>query len=410
MSHNDRLRSILGRSELSRLVDRLRRRIESGRGLEGVVTLSSPTDAERRAVDRLLGRPLSTGRNLRVPLAELAAQLRHAGMDGGLRRAVEAVTGPLSDRRALRQDLEQRWQQLLASAESRDPRPQIQDWLGARRTRILLRRYSGQDPEVGQRLLATALDVLSQLPARGLTLAELAAETVGDSHALDAGQPLGNLVIDAAARLGGADDWHGAENHLQVWAAVGVAKDDVSASVLCFGLPGSGAGLCDRLLAACQAAGEPCRLTTGQLYRHPPNFPAELRTVFVVENPAIVAAARRLGPACAPLICTDGQPTVAVHTLLTRFADFGVTLRYHGDFDWPGVRIFSRLQQRYPINPWRYTAADYLAAPPGIELTGKPAQTPWDPDLHDAMASRGCAVHEEQLIDLLLGDLGEPRQ
>ncbi|MEM7583935.1 MAG: TIGR02679 family protein [Acidobacteriota bacterium] len=404
-SQRDRLRSILSRPELKRLIDRLRRRIESGRGLEGTVTLASPSDSERRAVDRLLGRPLSRGRSVRVPLAELEAQLEHAGFAGGLREAMEALTGPLTDRQAQRQRLEHAWQQLLADAEQRDPRPRVREWLAARRTRTLLRRYSGQSPERGERLLGTALEVLSRLPSRGRLLAELAAETCADSHALDAGRPLGNLVVDAVARLGGIDDWHGAENHQQVWAAVGVAKDDVSASVLCFNVPTVGDRLCDQLLADCLAHKEPCRLTTGQLYRHPPTFAAHLVDAFVVENPAILAAARRLGASCAPLICTDGQPAVAVHALLTRLVEHGTTLHYHGDFDWPGIRIFDRLLRRYPIKPWRYSATDYRMAPAGVELTGKPAATPWDPALHDAMVERECAVHEEQVVDRLLSDL-----
>ena len=43
-------------------------------------------------------------------------------------------------------------------------------------------------PELGGQLLTNALEILSRLPSRGRLLAELAAETCADSHALDAGR------------------------------------------------------------------------------------------------------------------------------------------------------------------------------------------------------------------------------
>jgi hypothetical protein len=61
--------------------------------------------------------------------------------------------------------------------------------------------------------------------------------------------------------------------------------------------------------------------------------------------------------------------------------------------------------------PWRY---DYLAyedavsqalpAPPR-RLAGKPAATPWDPELAASMRRRNLRVEEELTIDSLLGDI-----
>jgi hypothetical protein len=48
------------------------------------------------------------------------------------------------------------------------------------------------------------------------------------------------------------------------------------------------------------------------------------------------------------------------------------------------------------------TAEDYLAAPGGGPLGGRPAATPWEPALADAMHERGVAVHEEQVVEGLL--------
>jgi uncharacterized protein (TIGR02679 family) len=87
----------------------------------------------------------------------------------------------------------------------------------------------------------------------------------------------------------------------------------------------------------------------------------------------------------------------------------GAECRYHGDFDWPGLRIAQALGQRVPWTPWRYTAADYLAAleadPLSRSLTGRPALSPWDPELAEVMAERDLALEEEAVAERLSDDL-----
>jgi hypothetical protein len=60
---------------------------------------------------------------------------------------------------------------------------------------------------------------------------------------------------------------------------------------------------------------------------------------------------------------------------------------------------------RYGAKPWRLGALDYLAAPSGPELFGSAVATPWDEKLAIEMEARGRAVHEESVMEVLLGDL-----
>ena len=76
----------------------------------------------------------------------------------------------------------------------------------------------------------------------------------------------------------------------------------------------------------------------------------------------VISAADRLGAACPALVCTNGQPGVAVLHLLRLVVAAGATLRYHGDFDWGGVRIGNVVFGRVPVLPWRFDAAGYCAA------------------------------------------------
>ena len=90
-----------------------------------------------------------------------------------------------------------------------------------------------------------------------------------------------------------------------------------------------------------------------------------------------------------------------------RLVGDGARVRYHGDFDWPGLAIAGRVLVR-GATPWRLGAEDYLAALPagaGVPLSGAEVPTPWDPDLQPALREHGRAVHEEGVLEVLLADL-----
>ena len=173
-------------------------------------------------------------------------------------------------------------------------------------------------------------------------------------------------------------------------------------------LPAAGDGLVDRLLVEHAAAGEPARCTLRQLLRHPCDWSRLAgRTVHVCENPAVVAAAAdALGAGGAPLVCTDGQPSSAVQTLLRALRSAGADLVYHGDFDNGGLRIARTVVGRFGARPWRFEVDAYRAAPAGPPLRGRVEPVAWAPGLAEAMNARGVAVHEEQVRDDLVADLG----
>jgi uncharacterized protein (TIGR02679 family) len=96
--------------------------------------------------------------------------------------------------------------------------------------------------------------------------------------------------------------------------------------------------------------------------------------------------------------------------LLERLIEAGNPVRYHGDFDWPGVSIAGRVMEQ-GATAWRMSADDYTAAAAALDadhaiaLTGQPVPTPWNPSLAPAMSAHGLAVHEEFVLSDLLRDL-----
>ncbi|HMG30572.1 MAG TPA: TIGR02679 family protein [Jiangellaceae bacterium] len=201
----------------------------------------------------------------------------------------------------------------------------------------------------------------------------------------------------------------GAEWRREVWASVGLLRDELSTSVLTLGLPGDAVSATGRALGAWREAGQPVVLTLRQLVRDPPSVRLAGVTVSVCEGPVVVsAAADELGSVCRPLVCTSGQPGSAAVHMLRLLSASGGRLRYHGDFDWGGVRIAAGLFGRFTTTPWRYDTVAYRAAVTaglGREMTGRPADTRWDPLLAAAMRAHNVRIDEELVLDDLVGDL-----
>lgn len=402
----------------------VRRRLErNGASLAGTaLRLGTLSAEERDAICGLLGRATREGTAVRVTLEELDQILRRGAAEVGLVDLVTAQSGPLTDRPAERSRSRAERERMWAEAAAHPAvarHPGLVDWLaGLQRSGAATRlaRSAGVDPDA---LLHSTLGVASRLPAEATVLARLATDTTGDAHALDRGRPLGTLVDGALDHLDVsrhdddrplADDGDSARAWLwrRRWARVGVLCDDLSVSVLVLNLPvDPSSELVAGTVSNHRAFGEPLRLTLRQLALAELTVPAGT-LINVCENPSVVAqAASLLETNAAPVVCVGGNPDSAAVALLDLLVASGARLRYHGDFDWGGIRIANRVVADWAAEPWRMGAGDYRsAAPEGrLALTGAPVEASWDVRLSAAMVEAGVAVHEEQVLDVLLADL-----
>ncbi|MHA6804682.1 TIGR02679 family protein [Salinifilum ghardaiensis] len=410
---HERLTRLLGGGDLAWLVQRARRRIERGQPLTTSVTLTGASSAQRAAVQRLLGRRPRPGTTLTVPLAAVDEVLRQSGAcPGGLHAAVTALTGPVTVRSAAAEREERGWQRAFAPLrEAVDGREELADWHEHLHSSGLVRRLTGTFEQAAP-LLADLAAVISALPTPAEPLGHFAARITGSAHALDDNRPLSTLALGAARAMAELPDGSGAQWRREVWAAVGLLRDELSTTVLTLGLPGDATTATGQALTALRAAGQPAVLTLRQLVRDAPPWTVGGQQISVCENPVVVsAAAERLGPASAPLVCTSGQPGAAVMHLLRQLTSSAAPLRYHGDFDWGGLRIGNVMFDRLPVTPWRFDTAAYEAAVAehsSHELAGKPAKADWDDELSARMQQVGQAVEEEHVLDDLIGDLPLP--
>lgn len=356
---------------------RLRAPLERGVRTTRLTALDRPT---RHALSGVLGRPLVG--DVPLVLADVSGLLEsRAGLT--LEQVVVAATGPLRDR-AAEQTARSAPLDVLAAAD--------QQWADdVRRSGLLTRQ---PEAEVLARQAVSVRALLPASPARLRT--ELAVAATGDAHALDEGRALAALVVRG---LAGGTPPATVTARRELWEAWGVLADTVSTSVLTLGLRPVAHGPRERALCEAADRGDPVHLSSWHLRRL--DVALGSGRVLVVENPSVLESfATREGGRCA-IVCTAGWPAAVALDLLDRLA---VPLAYHGDFDWRGVEICSWLRDRRGVEPWRMSAADYLAAPGGGPLTGREAATAWDPALAEAMRERGDAVHEEQVVEQLLAE------
>ncbi|RZL37359.1 MAG: TIGR02679 family protein, partial [Rubrivivax sp.] len=196
------------------------------------------------------------------------------------------------------------------------------------------------------------------------------------------------------------------ERTRDIWARAGVLVNELARPALVLNLP-TFVGM----RAVPWLAGEPHYLSLRWLLRAMPPWAVAGRTIFVCENPNLLAiAAEQLGARCAPLVCTDGMPAAAQRTLLQQLQQSGAHLHYHGDFDWAGLRIANHVLYQAGASPWRMGATDYEAAAGSAAsaphvLTGREAQATWDSQLASTMRRYGLAIAEEAVAEALIDDL-----
>jgi uncharacterized protein (TIGR02679 family) len=403
------LRDHLTAPSLTLLWATLRKRLEqNGHALRGSVSVQLDDDGADK-LSGLLGRPVNGG-TARIRLTDLDASLRSSAAACGLVSVVADLTGaPLrnlpaerdavrADRQVLRAELDQ----VLAEHGLADEEwaGQWADWL----------RASGAVTRLPRAKAAVVLRVAVEVLARVLAdnrvpigLAELASEVTGDAHGLDNGYPAAAMVLRGIAYGLQIAPAAAAAERRDLWQRVGVNTDEVSGTVITWALRPPGDDRWSAMMRERADLGLITHLTVHELHRSADlSRPGDV--IYACENPQVLQGLAAAG-VDRPVACMSGNPAAAGIALLARS-----TVRYHGDFDWPGIAIARRIFG-LGAQPWRFGHADYAAAIERLPadnrlgLTGRAQATPWDEGLSAAMMAADVAVHEEAIMDQLLADL-----
>lgn len=394
----------IGSPELDAVLARARKKLESnGLRVEGDVTVSaSPEIPELHMLCMAITgktRVSFETEKITFPLKEIDRWVSNPRNYGKPLLALLDDHQPLVDKRSMRES---------DSSDRAAGRNTIEavlhdDRHAIRRSSLLSTRNLLGHIRSGDALRAAR--ILAVLPADGESITEIAQRATGDTKALT-DTPTRLLVLRALAAELDVPAPDTPEQRRAIWDAFGVNVDALSSSVLVLGLTSKRNDPLGRMLTAFADVGEPLVLTLAQLTRWP--LMADVDDLFVCENPAVVAAAvRRPEQLSHPLVCTRGQPSLATRTLLSQTCG---TVHWRGDFDWTGLRTTAAAGQWCGAKPWRMGSATYRdglgrGETEKFKSRDRPAPSPWDPALADAMHESGSAVMEERIIDLLLPDL-----
>jgi uncharacterized protein (TIGR02679 family) len=418
------LLTLLRNPHLERLLEALHASLERNEEPRGRQEVTTREEAD--ALEDLIGKRVTPGR--KVSVREIDQRLRENTIfHCSLEEAIELFRGrPLERARRKKaeflkaQDLAiQRCFQMLPRL-GLSPRAYaiVVSWMHAEQKHLRggFRRWKDQGLLSAIEAVAKAFDHLPDRDAPLVYLAELANETTGDAHGLDAGRPAGILFLralahhypeTAARERRGSAAWR-----TNLLSEARVARDPVSVRVDTFGLMGNTPYLKELRRAALTRS-----VNLDDLAILSADVRAYHDTVFIAENPTVFTVLFKhvrghyVVDSHPTLVCTNGTMNLAEWGLLDALCQSGAHLFYCGDFDVRGLEIASAILERYPgsASPWRMGPDDYRAAIRGKEGEIDPhtleRSKRWFPELTREMAAHRKAADQESLIPRLRADL-----
>jgi uncharacterized protein (TIGR02679 family) len=414
------LRAYLAAPSLAPVWSAARSRLERN-GLRPTGTIKADLDQPAaEQLSGLVGATIAPGAGRRIELAELDEALRRSSGGRGLVSVLEILDGrTVVNRRADRDRDQANWAEVWRRLDSAlhdaglAAAPWVPGWIAALKRGGTLTRAGCAAAAQALDSAVTGLALLLVTAGSGehtWELAAFASRVTGTAHGFDETTLASSVLLRAAAHALDRPAPESAADRRDLWGALGVATDTLSGTVLSWQFRPPGKDGWSSMMRDRADLGLITHLTLHELaVATPALWLPPGQSLSVCENPQVMQAAVRAATG-EPLLCLSGNPASVGTQLLQRLIAAGNPVRYHGDFDWPGVAIAGRVMAQ-GATPWRMSTEDYIAAAArldadhAITLTGRPAPTPWDPELAPAMSARGLAVHEEFVLPSLLDDL-----
>ena len=345
----------------------------------GTICLSDAAPEECDAARDLFGRTFSVP--LRIKTADFEAALQDTPYHGvDLKEVLECYFGTVIQTK--HELLDQADAQILRMAEQ--ARAAVQSeiccrWLDDLSNKCgegyqLIRKSLRKDGDAVQRAILCAcksLDWLERHPKEHPRLAVLSAHATSDPHALDGNTLSGKIFLHLLAARTGLDFPSGAEERAALYYDCGILCDSISSSVTQAGVRLYTDAEEHPAFRAFRLRNEASTLTLTNLSNVTAGDSPSGK-VYLVENQMVFSQlCDQAAHFHSPLICTSGQPTVAVIRLLDMLAAAGTNLFYSGDFDGKGLSIALQLLTRYPdhLHLWHMTAADYVRCRSDVRLS-----------------------------------------
>lgn len=335
----------------------------------GTIRLPDATPEECDAARALFGRPFSPP--LRIKTVDFEAALQETPYRGVvLKELLECYFDTvIQTRNELSSQMDARMRKMVEQARGAVQSVFVRQWLedlanSRSEGGLLIRKYLRKDEDMAENAILRAcqsMDWLEAHPKERIRLAVLSAQATSDPHALDGTSLCGKLFMHLLSVRTGRGYPSCAEERDALYYEHGILCDSISSSVTQVGVrlyteEGEHPAYCAfrlRTEAATLTLTNLARLTAGD---------SPSGKAYLVENQMVFSqlcdSAERFH---SPLICTSGQPTVAVFRLLDLLTAAGTQLFYSGDFDGKGLSIAAQLLKRYPkhLHLWHMGPEDY---------------------------------------------------
>ena len=364
----------------------MRRKWESLGRTAGTVRLTRCSEAERRALESLLGRACP-GADISFSLPEFEAALAETRFQGvSLKELLELYFDmPLisnKEKQAVKKERLQAFfdrcrEEFLAKGQSDEGYLCAASWIGcvAEKKQYGYHTISAEwkkSPEKARKLISLVgkglcMAAQAEREDGSVLLAVLAAQISGNPHFLDRGTTGGLLFTQALCHRAETAFPSTANEYAALYYENGIQMDDISSTVAAFGIHLERKD--GRLHPAYEGfirEKEPYVIMQANL-EHVRRAHGAGSRVFIVENEMVFSylcgQARSHAPLAA-LVCTSGQPRKAAYQLLDLLAKSGMTLYYAGDLDPDGLRIADHLAERYgdQLLLWHMAEGDYRKA------------------------------------------------
>jgi len=280
-------------------------------------------------------------------------------------------------------------------------------------------QFAEKNPEIYERYLVTLDRAIQSLPQKVERLPMFSQRVTGDPHAFDLQTDLGRMLIHLFVFLQSEEDDQligkvptSTEEINNVLERFHIYRDDLLNFVTCANL------MAETLVGkhpVWEAAVSRRTVQIVPLRELIPLCgvkPAKGRVVWVVENSGVCATLLDFQPD-VPIICTNGQFTLAAFMLMDLIVQEGFSLYYAGDFDPEGLGMAQRLLERYTnsVRLWRLDKKAYKKSTPTKKLPQERLEKLkriTHPDLTDvakSMQEVGMAGYQEALVGWMIEDI-----
>lgn len=345
----------------------------------GTICLTDATPEEYDAARALFGRPFSPP--LRIRTSDFEAALQETPYRGiVLKDLLECYFDvAIQTKNELQNQMDTQMLRIIEQTKNAVQSALCRQWLDDLANShseggLLIRKNLRKDGDMAQKALLHAcqsMDWLEAHPGERVRLAVLSAQATSDPHALDGNTLCGKLFMHLLSVRTSRRFPSCAEERDALYYEHRILCDSISSSVTQVGVrlyteEGEHPAYC-----AFRHRKEVSTLTltnlAGLTFGDSPSGKA-----YLVENQMVFS---QLCDSAAlfhsPLICTSGQPTVAVFRLLDMLTTAGTELFYSGDFDGKGLSIAVHLLKRYPrhLRLWHMGVEDYRRCCSDVKLS-----------------------------------------